>query len=285
LIRRHCTGSFAVWGTQIVQRTLVAILIHGGYFLRQRKALDEARTENLRHRSMFQERFLDVMEITTKLAEDDAEGAEQIAAACWRQLSGNVLSFFDVYTVGARCLLNMYQDRPQAAHALIEEHMRAIRKTGLLRSKTRCFEVLFWRGTAALAVALQAPLPADARGPRRRALRIAVSTIRRLYRLDFPPARAVANGLAAALQLRAGRQASAERLMRESVEIYRQHQMPNGAAGVLRSLGLVIGGSKGRTLTDAADAELRALGVKAPERLTASWLPGFDTMNDGARSR
>ena len=276
LIRHHCTGAFAVYGGQIVQRTLAAILIHGGYFIRQRKVLDEARTENLRHRSLFQERFLDVMEITTKLAEDDADGSERIAADCWKKLSPDKFSFFDVYTVGAQCLLDLYQNRPEAAHACIERHMTDIRKTGLLRSKTRLFEVLFWRGTAALAAGLAPASRPDAEKARRKALGIARSSIGRLRRLDFGPARAVADALAAPLAWRSGKRDQAVRLMRESAAIYDEQQMPNGAAGVRRCLGLVLGGSEGRSLIERADAALLALGVRNPARLTATWLPGFD---------
>jgi predicted Ser/Thr protein kinase len=278
LIRRHCTGAFAVWGSQMVQRTLAAMLIHAGDFFRQRKVLDEARTDNLRHRSLFQERYLDVMEITTKLAEDDADGSERIAAECWQRRSSDKLSFFDVYTVGARCLLAMYQNRPETAHALIEQNMSAIRKTGLMQSKARAFEVLFWRGTAALAVGLKgASDPAAGK-----ALRIARAAIRQLNGLDLAPARAVANTLLAALALRTGDRGKAEHLMRESIAVFGEHQMANSAAGVRRCLGLVMGGSEGRALLDQADADLRALGIRNPARLTATWLPGFDDAQDGS---
>jgi hypothetical protein len=69
--------------------------------------------------------------------------------------------------------------------------------------------------------------------------------------------------------------------MRESIEIFREHEMANSAAGVRRCLGLVIGGEEGREFVDAADAELVALGIRNPARLTATWLPGFEGTHDG----
>jgi serine/threonine protein kinase len=275
LLRRHCTGAFAVWGSQMAQRTLASILVHGGYFARQRKALDEARTENLRHRSLFQERFLDVMEITTKLAEDDPEGAERIAAGCWKKVTPGRFSFFDVYTVGAQALLDLYQDRPEAAHLCMEGHMSEIRRTGLLRSKTRHFEVLFWRGTAAVAAWLESAKRPTAAKAHHRAFRVARSSIRTLNRLDFGPARAVAQCLSGILALRAGDRSTSARLLRESITIFNTHQMPNSVAGVRRCLGILLGGGEGRAMVDEADAEMRSLGVRNPARLTAMWLPGF----------
>jgi len=59
--------------------------------------------------------------------------------------------------------------------------------------------------------------------------------------------------------------------------------MANSVASVRRCLGLFIGGDEGRALIDQADAELVALGIKNPARLTAIWLPGFDGAFDRSR--
>ena len=48
-----------------------AVFIFSGDYKKQRLVLNSARTENLRHGSVFHDVYLDVMEILAKIAEDD----------------------------------------------------------------------------------------------------------------------------------------------------------------------------------------------------------------------
>ena len=52
----------------------------------------------------------------------------------------------------------------------------------------------------------------------------------------------------------------------------------NGA--VSRARGLLVGGSEGRALIEAADAYCRGEGIQHPERVTAVFAPSFDTTLD-----
>jgi hypothetical protein len=216
------------------------------------------------------------MEIMTRLADDDTAGAERCAAHCRGKMSPVRFGFFDAYTVGAQCILDMYMGRSEVAHAYIEAHWRRLSSTELMKAKARRFEMLWWRGIAALGAGLAMSSQPGRRSSSRKALRMARAVARKLERLAFGPALAASNTLLAALSVRDGDRDDAIRRLREAEALFSLHEMKSCVAAARRCLGMLHGGTDGRAQVEKAESESLALGIRRPDRVIAVWFPGFE---------
>jgi hypothetical protein len=279
LIRQHSTGAAAVYGIQMVQQTLAAMHFFAGDFNKLRAVIHVARTENLKHKSLFHDWYLDMFEFQATLAADDPDAARQIIERYVGKRSREKLTFVDVHFILAQVMLDAYEGRPEEGYARLKAHLTDIRKTGIMRTKTRHFEIYLWLGNSALAAGIGAASSPGGEKRSRRWFALARTHAKRLRRLGLKPSRAVANALLAGLAAHAGDRDEAMRLLRESVDPFESHGMQGLVAGVRRSLGLLLGGDEGQSLVAEADAALTALGVKNPAHSTATWLPGFDARN------
>ncbi len=280
LIRQHCTGAIAVYGIQMVQQTLAAMYFYSSDYKRQRLVIEQARTENLRHRSLFHDRFLDVMEFYAKLAADDPDAARRNSDSCHYKRSPGELTFIDICNLmSSQVILEVFLGRPEQAYEYLESRFRDIKKTGLLRSKSRFSEIYWWRGISALAAGLKtASLPVGGETSRNW-LALARSHAGRLKRLDFEPALATSNALFAGLAAHAGEREEAVLLLREGADIFKSHGQLGLAAGARRCVGNLIGGEEGHRLINEADSQMIELGVKNPARMTAAYFPGFSALS------
>jgi hypothetical protein len=66
-----------------------------------------------------------------------------------------------------------------------------------------------------------------------------------------------------------------------AIAAFDEAALPLESAYARRRRGLIVGGSEGRALIDAADATLRAQGVADPVRWISSQAPGFPAQRGG----
>jgi hypothetical protein len=180
------------------------------------------------------------------------------------------------YVFIAELFADMYAGDPAAALARLEGTWPALGRSLLLRMQNvRAYSVAT-RARARLAVAAQAPA-------RRKALLAGVaSDVRQLRGEGHSCATADALVLNAMLDAyRGDRERAIEQLARAAAA-FDAMPMHLHAASLRLRLGALVGGAEGRARTLAAEAELRARGVRDVERFARALVPEVPSHSAGA---
>jgi serine/threonine protein kinase len=161
--------------------------------------------------------------------------------------------------------IELYRGDGAAARALIERHWPALARSLLLRVQFVRVSMTSLRARAALAAGATSRDPAPL-------LRCAGRDARRLARERVPWAVAHARLIEGLLEARGDPDAAAKSLA-HAAACYDDADMALCAAATRRRLGVLIGGSSGRSLVEAADAWMTGQGIRNPARLAAMYAP------------
>lgn len=166
--------------------------------------------------------------------------------------------------VAARLRIALYEGNGALAWALASQRRSVLVRTGLLRVRLVRIEIHYLHALAALATPSL---------PEARAEKLALRSARALEGEGVEWAHALARLLRAAVASRAGKRDEALRLLGDAEAVAAGQGMALMAAVIRRRRGEVLGGASGGAVVDAADDELRARGIRAPERMKAMLSP------------
>jgi hypothetical protein len=185
----------------------------------------------------------------------------------WRDDSG--LSQNAALAALIRCWVLIYRRDGAGALAALSESWPGLRRAGYFSAP--CWNMLFvWsRGAAALAAARATGTP----GAPPREVRRAQAALSRIATQPIAPA--FVQLLQAGVAGLAGDLTAARAALGAAADAFDAVHMQLFAAPARRRIGELTDGDAGKTLRDAADAHMRALGVVSPERWTAMYTPGL----------
>jgi serine/threonine protein kinase/tetratricopeptide (TPR) repeat protein len=202
------------------------------------------------------------------LGEDDASGAQQAlddALAEWHQEGFGIPHYLAMW---AQAHIDLYVGKPEAAWAVVGERWSRFRGSMLPRIQGIRINATNLRARCALGAA------AGASGrERRRLLASAAHDARRLEREQLPWSDALARLLHAGVAAGGGALAEVVPRLRHGVAGLEAARMGLYAATARRRLGEALGGEEGRSLVAAADAAMRAIGVRDPAAIATVFAP------------
>lgn len=167
----------------------------------------------------------------------------------------------------------LYMGEPQRALDLIVKYWPALKRSFLLRVQNFNIQMRSLRARAALAAAWVAPSDAA----RQSLLKLATREARLIGSGEETWGCGVSELLRAGAELLSGRRDEAIAYFARAETLFHTWEMRLHRATARRARGMLIGGDKGRHLTDSAEAELRAEGITNPQRFCAVVAPGDST--------
>jgi hypothetical protein len=204
------------------------------------------------------------------LADDDPARARKDiddTMARWSQRGFHAQHY---YALASRVMVDLYEGKSRDAHDRVSREWPALARSLLLRVQPVRITALYLRASAALAAA--------ERGSQRAELLPRVERDARDLAGEkmgwSDPLAALLRAAAAHLERRGARQV--EDHLDAAVRGFDAADMALYAAAARRRLGVLVGGDRGRSLTERADAFMRDQKIVDAARLTRVLAPGFD---------
>lgn len=267
LFRNQCTG--VAWELETSNAFAYWSLYYRGEYLeltrRYRALVSEVRERGAR---MAEADLVTFGGPFVWLTADDPAGAAHAVASVMGEWSQQDFQVQHFTTLTANAQIAMYAGRYEDAWALISEQWAGVKSAMLLHVELVHIYMLWLRARAAIA-ALDSTLDPSP------LLRSAARDAARLERMRPRHAKALAKLAKAALIRRSGDTASAMTLLRDGAGQLNQLGWECFGIPAERCLGQMMGDDAGRHLAAAAEATLRAQGVKNIDRLVNLQVPGF----------
>ncbi len=202
------------------------------------------------------------------LADDDPRGCRQATERALRAWSRQGFQIVHYNGLISRCLADLYEDRGERAVERLEDALPRGSRSIVMRIEIARIESFFVRGCCALAAAATG-------SQRARWLRLAGRDADRLGREKAAYSRPMAEQIRAACAGLLGDRAGAARGMRRAAAGFAAADMNLAAAAAGWRRGELAGGEDGRSEVAAAEAWMRAQGIRCPQRMVATLAPGF----------
>jgi hypothetical protein len=204
------------------------------------------------------------------LADDDPDGAREqigLALASWSQRGFHV-QHWKAMVWGAQ--IELYAGNGTRAYAIFERQQRAFARSLLTQSQFVREFTRYVRGCAAVAAAV------ESREERVRLARIkeARKLVRQLRRARTSWTAPLASVLRAASADASGDTGGAIEALRVAIDEAQAADMAMFASVARYRLGILMGGEEGQRLRAQAEDEMKAEGVRAPDRYAKSYVPG-----------
>jgi serine/threonine protein kinase len=266
LYRERCTG--VAWELDSVHAYFVWALARMGQVAELGRRLPMLLREARERRDLFAIANLSTYATTmVRLADDDPDGAARESRGAMAQWSRGGFHLQHRYAVLGNTYIELYGGGGRAAWDYLSEIWPAYRRSLLKRTQVIRIDMLNLRALCALAAATE-PTPAAF-------LRSAAADARRLESEGAPLAYAHARSIEAALAAARGDQEAAAGLTSEAAVLFDAVDMGLHASVLRYRLGRLIGGQRGRELTEGATRWMEGQGVRRPDRMTAAFAPGI----------
>ena len=205
------------------------------------------------------------------LAADNPDAARQEVRdgmKAWARGAFQAQHSWEMYACGE---IDLYCGRGSDAWRLVNENWHFLKRSLLLRIQAVRIESQYLRGRSALAAAID---PVWSEAERRRLVKSAARSVRRLRRERAAWAAAVAGLLEAGVSTLSGNAARAVGELERAEAAFQQIDMALHAAVARRRRGELVGGADGERLTEAADTWMRAQGLTRPLGMVEMLAPG-----------
>jgi hypothetical protein len=206
------------------------------------------------------------------LAADDPDRAEREVDEAMAQWGSPEQHLQQYYELVARVQIELYRGRGRRVLTLVEERWREFRRAHLMRIQLVRVGLYHHRARGAVAAIVAkevggtdaAPLAAGA-------LRDAARMVRERLKWATPLASIIVGAVCA----QRGERERAVALLGDASRDLDSCHMALWSAVATRRRGELCGGGAGRALVDAADARMRANGVKDPAKYCGMLAPGY----------
>lgn len=244
---------------------------HGG-LVQLRPRLDEWISEAERRNDLAALRFLLPKRVWTLLATGQEDEAWQLLAQAEHLLDPSTpksrLDVARVHLLFQRAFLLLCGAGEPAQIGSLRADFARFRRSSVRRSQGLRVTALALEAAVVLARRSSSDLAANEKY-------VVTKALRRLYAEGVGYATAYADGLAAALEHRAGRTQRALELLARSLAGFRASGMCLAAASIRLRIGQLRGGAPGRKVARAAADELRERGIADPVRFAGIHAAGF----------
>jgi hypothetical protein len=207
---------------------------------------------------------------TAWLAADDPDGGEAETARALAQWSQSGYHLQHFYGMTALASFALYRGDPARGSAILEEHRPRLQRSLLLKFQINRLSIAYVRARCALAE--RATAAPSRRAALERFVRRQIHTVEREHMGWSDP---IVPALRAGLAAQRGATDEAIGLLAAAERGFEAADMRTYQLSARRWRGRRLGGDDGRTLADGAEAQLRALGCRSPQRTAAFLLPGF----------
>jgi hypothetical protein len=204
------------------------------------------------------------------LVEDDPARARREAKEAMRQWSKGGFHLEHYYELLALTNADLYDGDARAAHERVVARWPALRRALIMR--VQMVRMMAWHMRARAAIARAVRESAGRRDLLREAARDAVA----IAREQMPWGRAMATTLSAGIARLEGDSAAAAAHLESAAREADGCQLAFVAIAARHALGVCRGGAEGARLVEAAEAAAAAEGIKAPKKLIAMMVPGFE---------
>jgi predicted ATPase len=268
-LRAHCTG--IAWEVGTARFFSIRCSLYLGEFRRVAARLPADLDEAITHGDLYAEVGLRSVAIPfLHLVHGSATEARRALTEAERlteRFAGPLQQFYASYWASET---HLYEARAADALALQERQQALLKTHHLWRVQLVRVPVVDQRGRSMLVLASQA------RGAEKgRWLKSALKAARQLEAEDLPLAQPMAKRMRAGVLAMRGDPQGALRLLTAAAEEFDAVQMKIHAAGVRYCLGQLLGGQKGQSLIDTAEAVLLDETVYQPAQYVAMSTPGF----------
>jgi hypothetical protein len=266
LYRERCTG--VAWELDLIHAFSLWALARMGQAAELGRRLPMLLREARERRDLFAIANLGTYATTmVRLADDDPDGAERESREAMAQWSRGGFHMQHRVAVLGDVHIKLYGGGGRAAWDFLSKFWPAYQRSLLKRTQIIRIDMLNLRALGAMAAAATDPTPAAF-------LRSAAADARRLESEGTPLADAHARSIRAALAAAQGDRGAAAELLAQATTLFDAADMGLHAAALRHRLGRLVGGGRGRELTEQATRWMEGQGIRRPDRMAATFAPG-----------